>query len=262
MAIFRRELRAGFVSLCIWCGVVCAMTMLTMFLYPSFSGQMEAVSSIFAMMGPFTAALGMDILPMGSAIGFYGIETGTMLSVGGTMFAAFVGIAMLSKEEGGHTAEFLLTQPIRRKRVVLEKLSALLVLLLAFNAVALLTGWLCFAVIGEPLPFGNFALFHLMQLFLHIEVGCICFGLSAFSRRTQVGLGLGIALLLYFLSLIANMVDSAHFLRYITPFGYAEASTIFTKGAVDDVLVTIGAGVTVLSIGIALVKYSRKDIAA
>lgn len=262
MTLYKHEMRSGRISLLIWCGVVSAMTMLTMLLYPSFKDQMDSISSIFTMMGPFTAALGLDVLPLGSAIGFYGIETGTMLAVGGTMFAAFTGIGMLAKEEGGHTAEFLLTHPISRSRVVLEKLLAMASLLLVFNIISALIGWLCFVLIGEALTPCTFLLFHLTQFILHLEIGCICFGISAFARRTQIGVGLGIALLLYFLSLIINMVDSVSFLRYVTPFSYAEASGIFTNGTVDGVLLGIGCFVMAAFVAAGFLKYNRKDIAA
>lgn len=262
MTLCRHELRMNRTSLIIWCGVVCAMSVLTMLLYPTFKDQMGQLSSVMAMLGPFSAALGLDQLDMTTAIGFYGIEAGTMLAVGGAMFAAFTGIGMLAKEEGGHTAEFLLTQPISRMRVVLEKLAALTVLLVLFNAVCALVGWLCFVAIGETLPTGRFLLYHALQLMLHMEIACICFGLSAFARRTQIGLGLGIALLLYFLSLIINMVDAVDFLRYVSPFTYADATVVFTKGGVDGVLVAIGGAVTLAGIGAALWRYGRKDIAA
>lgn len=262
MTLLKHELRTNRLSLLIWSGIICAMTALTMLLYPMFKDQMGSLASIMSMLGPFSAALGMDQLDMSSAIGFYGIETGTMLAIGGTMFAAFTGIAMLSKEENGHTAEFLLTHPVSRARVVWQKLLALITLLIAFNIICIAAGVLCFWIIAEPLPMGDFLLFHLMQLALHIEIGCICFALSAFARRSQIGLGLGIALLLYFLSLLLNLVDAARFLRYITPFCYADASKIFTKHAVDGALVAIGGAVTVLSVVVALFAYSRKDITA
>lgn len=262
MTLLRHELKAGRLQVAIWSGTVSVMTLLTMLLYPSFRDQMDSVSKIFAMMGPFTAALGMDVLPLGTAVGFYGIENGTMLAIGGTMFAAFTGIAMLAKEEGGHTAEFLLTQPISREKVVVQKLLALALLLVMFNAVCALVGVLCFAAIGEALPRGTFLLFHALQLMLHLEIACVCFAISAFCRRAPIGLGLGIALLLYCVSLLTNAVDAIKGLRFLTPFSYADASMIFAKGATDPVLVAIGAVVTVGCALLAVVRYRGKDIAA
>lgn len=262
MTLFKHELRANALSVAIWSGILCSMTMLTMLLYPAFKSQTAALSSVFAMMGPFTAALGLDKLDFTTAAGFYGIETGTMLAVAGAMFAALTGIGMLAKEEGGHTAEFLLTLPISRARAVAEKLLALLALLVVFNVLCFAAGSLTFALIGEPLPLGRFSLFHLMQFLLHAEIGCVCFGLSAFARRVQIGVGLGLALLLYFISLIGNMVDSVGFLRYVTPFAYAEASDIFSGGRINSVYLAIGAAVTALGVAAALIRYDTKDIAA
>lgn len=263
MTLCKHELRSNRVSLLIWAGVVCAMTALTMLLFPSFKDQMGTISSVFAMMGPFTAALGLDVLDFSTAGGFYAVEAGTMLAVGGAMFAAFLGIGLLAKEEGGHTAEFLLTQPIPRVRVVAEKLLSMVIILCLFNIICALIGWLCFALIAEPLPAQAFVTFHALQLLMHIEIGCICFAFSAFAQRTQVGLGLGIAMLLYFLSLVANMVDSVAFLRYVTPFAYADASAIFSaKPGVDAGLILIGAAVSVVACATAFTRYTRKDIAA
>jgi len=262
MTLFRHELRINAPSVAIWSGMICFMTLLAMLLYPEFKDQTATLSSMLAMMGPFTAALGLDKLDFTTAAGFYGIESGTMLSVGGALFAALTGIGMLAKEEGGRTAEFLLTLPISRARAVAEKLLALLTLLIGFNIICFAAGWLSFPLIGEPAPLDRFALFHLMQLLLHLEIGCICFGLSAFARRAQIGSGLGLALLLYFFSLIANMVESARFLRYITPFAYAEASDIFTGGQINAVYLAIGITLTIVGAGAAFWRYCTKDITA
>lgn len=260
MTLFKHELRTNALSVTIWSSIICFMTMLTMLIYPEFKDQTATLSSMFAMMGPFTAALGLDKLDFTTAAGFYGIESGTMLSVGGALFAALTGIGLLAKEEGGRTAEFLLTLPISRVRAVAEKLLALFALLVGLNTVCFAVGWLSFSLIGEPLPLDRFALFHLMQFLLQMEIGCVCFGLSAFARRSQVGVGLGFALLLYFVSLITNMVDSVKFLRYVTPFSYAEASEIFTGGRINTVYLTIGMVLTVLGVGAAFWRYCTKDI--
>lgn len=262
MTLLKHELRTNRTSVLIWSGILCAMTALTMLLYPSFKDQMGTLSSVMSMLGPFSAALGLDQIDMSAAIGFYGVESGTMLTIGGTMFAAFTGIGLLSKEEGGHTAEFLLTLPIPRSRVVFDKLLALLVLLVFFNLVCAAVGLLCFLMIAEPVPMGRFLLFHGLQFLLHLEIGCVCFALSAFFRRAQTGLGLGIALLLYFLGLLINVVDATRFLRYVTPFAYADASAVLSGKLPDAALLLIGFGVMAASVGLSLWQYTRKNIEA
>lgn len=74
-----------------------------------------------------------------------------------------------------------------------------------------------FAFIGEELAIREFLLLHGAYTVLQLEIACICFGISAFIRRSGVGVGLGLAALLYFLNLFKNISSQAEFLKYITP---------------------------------------------
>ena len=48
---------------------------------------MDSVSDMFSSMGSFTAAFGMDKISFGNVMGFYGIECGNILGLGGAFFA-------------------------------------------------------------------------------------------------------------------------------------------------------------------------------
>ena len=67
---------------------------------------------------------------------------------------------------------------------------------------------------------------HLAYYLLQLELAGICFAISAFLRKGSAGIGLGIAAMMYFLNLIANIADVAEFLKYITPFGYCEGAEL------------------------------------
>lgn len=86
------------------------------------------------------------------------------------------------------------------------------------------------------------------------------FGISAFLRKGSAGAGLGIAAMMYFLNLIANIADVAELLKYITPFGYCDGADIVTNGRLDGGMVAIGAGIGIGGIMIAYLKYTKKDI--
>ena len=105
------------------------------------------------------------------------------------------------------------------------------------------------------------SLLHLAYLLLQTEIAAVCFGISAFLRHGGMGIGLGAAAVLYFLNLIANITDSAEFLRYITPFGYAEGSDIVTSVSLEWGLVALGLAYGAAGIAAAYMKYCRKDIA-
>ena len=58
------------------------------------------MSALFAGMGDFSAAFGLDRLGYGTIMGFYGIECGNILGLGGAFFAALTAMGLLDGEEG------------------------------------------------------------------------------------------------------------------------------------------------------------------
>ena len=115
-------------------------------------------------------------------------------------------------------------------------------------------------IIGEEIPWKEINLLHLAYYLLQIELAGICFGISAFLRKGSTGVGLGIAVIMYFMNLIANIAEVADFLKYITPFGYCEGADIVSNGCLDGTLIAIGLIFGTVGIVAAYWKYTRKDI--
>ena len=161
MTIYIHEWKQNQKSLWIWTLSVAVMNILCMMLYPQMRKQADSVSEMFSQMGGFSSAFGMDQVNFGDALGFFAIECGNILALGGVMFAALLGIGML----------------------------------------------------------------------------------------------------FYFLNLFGNISDQAEWVKYVTPFAYADASTIIAENALDTKLLCIGAGYLAVGVVIAFWHYSRKDIA-
>lgn len=260
MTLIKHELKQGKLSFFIWTAAIGLLLSVCVFLFPEMKGQMDGVSDMFASMGSFTEAFGMDRLNFGTLIGFYAVECGNVLGLGGAFFACLCAVGVLSKEEKNRTAEFLMTHPIKRSRIVTEKLVAVLIQITAMNLIIYALSVGSMAVIGETIPWKEINLLHLAYYLLQIELMGICFGVSAFMRKGSVGVGLGIAAIMYFLNLIANITKSAEFLKYITPFGYCEGADIIAEGSLDGKMVAVGMVFCVIGIASAYVGYIKKDI--
>ena len=129
------------------------------------------------------------------------------------------------------------------------------------NAVLLAVSLVCIAGIGEEIPFEELLRLHTAYLLMQAELACLCFGLSAVVIRGSAGAGLGIALMAYFLNLIANISEQAQCLRYVTPFAYAEGADILTDLALDGPLVALGMAYGLIGVAAAFWHYGKKDIA-
>lgn len=261
MVLIKHELKQGRNSLIIWTASIGFLLAICVFMFPEMKGEMDGISSMFASMGSFSEAFGMDKINFGTLTGFYSIECGNILGLGGAFFAALCSVSVLSKEEKEHTAEFLLTHPINRGRVVMEKLIAVMLQIIVMNVIVCALAICSIAIVGESVPWKEILLLHLAYFLLQAELVGICFGISAFLRKGSIGIGLGIAVLMYFLNLIANLADSAEFLKYITPFAFADGASIISDMSLDTGLVLIGMFYGLVGIVIAYLKYCKKDIA-
>lgn len=260
MILFNHELRQGRLTLLIWTAVIAFMLGICVLIYPEMKSQMSQISGMFADMGSFSAAFGMDKINFGEFIGFFGVECGNVLGLGGAFFAALLGISSLAKEEKEQTAEFLLTHPISRSKLVLEKLCAVIIQIVILNVIVIVVAILSMKIIGETWDAKTIAIMFLAYFILQLEITSVCFGISAFISRGGLGIGLGFAALCYFLNIIANLTEDARFLKYITPFGYTEGADIISNGSINVKYLFVGLILTGVGILAAFYKYTKKDI--
>ena len=260
MTLIRHELKRSWKSTTIWACAIGAFIVICLFMYPEMKSQTDSISSLFSSMGAFSSAFGLDILDYGSLKGFYGIECGNILGLGGALFAALAGIAALAGEEKEGTAEFLLTHPLSRTEIVTKKLIAVMIQITALNVVVYLLAVGSMAAVGEAVPWKEVSLLHLAFFLLQAEIACVCFGISACLWRGGIGIGLGLAIALYFINILANLTKGADVLKYLTPFGYADGSDIITHGAINGTRLLAGLGFAACGLVLAYIRYNRKDI--
>lgn len=260
MTLVKHEVKQGWKALAIWTAAIGFFIVICVFMYPEMKGEMEGVSDMFASMGAFSAAFGMDRLNFGTLIGFYAIECGNILGIGGAFFAAIIGVSALAKEEKERTAEYLLTHPVSRGSILTQKLIALVLQIVLMNAVIYLLSVSSIAMIGEEILWKELSLLHFSFFLVQLELAGICFGISAFLRRSGLGIGIGIAAIMYFLNIVANISESAEGLKYITPFGYADSAEIVAKVSLDGKMILCGMALMVAGILTAYWKYTKKDI--
>lgn len=260
MTLIRHELRQGRTTLIIWTAGIAFMLAVCIIIYPEMETQMGDVSTMFAEMGSFSAAFGMDRLNFGEFMGFFGVECGNILGLGGAFFAALSGISVLAKEEREHTAEFLLTHPVSRRKIAVLKLAAALLQIILLNGIVIAVTAVSVHAVKETPETRPFLLLFLSYFILQIEITCICFGISAFLSHGGQGIGLGMAALLYFLNIVANLTDKAEFLKYLTPFGYTESADIISEGCLNTKYLSVGLVFTALGIAAGIYRYCKKDI--
>ena len=260
MTIIKHELKQGRLAFIIWTAVICFFFVVAIIMYPQMKGEMDKMGEMFSSMGAFSDAFGMDKLDFGTLTGYYITECGNTLGLAGAFFAAVCAAGMLSKEEHNKTAEFLFTHPVGRCTVITQKLLSVFIQIIALNVFVFAASSLSVIAIGEKLPVKELLLVHTAYLIMQIEIAGISFGLSAVMRKGSAGAGIGIAAVMYFMNIIANITDKVSFLKYITAYGYCDGADIIADMNFDWVKIAIGMGLCLAGILSAYTHYVKKDI--
>jgi len=262
MILLLHEIKENRKSLLIWSltvGLICYGCIL---LYKSVAGQLAEVADLYANMGEMTKALGLDKVSLATLDGYYATEIALMFGLGAGMFAAMLGVNSLSKEEEGHTSEFLFTLPYQRKTILLWKYLSVLVLILAFNAIAVGLSFLGIWQLDMTFSYQSMLQYHLLALLMQLELASLGFLISAISSKKQTGLAMGLVLLTYSLDMMVRIVPDLDKLKYLSPYYYASGADVFSQ--VDlDILLLIKAGVVILaSLLFSVMILEKKDLKA
>ncbi len=262
MTLLKQEWKMNFKSLLIWtlCVGLCCSGCIMMF--ESLEESMAEMGQMFSELGDFSAAFGMDKVSIATLTGYYATEISIIFLLGGGMFAAMTGAVLLSKEEEGHTMEFLHTMPVSRNYIYVWKYMTLLLLIMVFNVVCIGLDVVAYVAIGEEITMAEFVEYHLLALIMQVEIGSICYLISAVCRRKQIGLALGLAVLFYLMDIMCNIVPDLEFLKYFTPYYYANAAQIYSGGDSRMGLMFLGLAVTVVVVILGGVVYHKRDMSA
>ncbi len=261
MKLFAQEFRMNFRTTLVWALCVGGMCLGCLALYGSLEESMGEMSDMFAQLGVFSEALGMDKVGIGTLEGYYAVEISILFSLGGALFAAMLGAGLVAKEEEGRTTEFLNVLPLSRGRILGEKYAGLITLLLFFHIICIVLILAGFLVVGKMPEGAYFARYHAMVFFMCLETGTICFGLSAAAAKKPVGAAVGLACVFYMMDLMCRVVPDLEKLKYITPFYYANAADIFAGEDFPAAAFGIGAAALVFALCLSFGVYRKKDLA-
>lgn len=260
--IYRHEIRCNLKTLLIWFLCVGGLGFACILLFSGMQEEMAQMADGFSSMGAFSDAFGMSTLSIGTLVGYYATEIGTIHGLGGSMFAAILATTMLSKEEDAHTSEFLFSLPVSRFKIVLAKWLAVMTHIIAFNLLCVALYAAGFFLVGEQLPTHEFLLYHSMQIMLHTQLAALCFCVSAFLKKNKLGLGLGIVMLFYAYDLMARIIPDLSDVMFLSPFSYANAADILSSGEVPAKAAVFGFCVLAGSIIVAFSRFLKRDLAA
>ncbi|MEI8083391.1 MAG: ABC transporter permease subunit [Actinomycetes bacterium] len=253
----RRALLIWSVSLVLLVGMYAAF-------YPSIKGD-AGYSDLIARMPEsmralFTAGGGGDL---GTGEGFLYMELlsfmGPMIILGYTISA---GTSVLAGEEAKRTFDLLLTAPVSRARVLLEKSAAVAVVTVVLMVVLGLAVQLEGAAVGMGLAPSRVAAAMLHLGLLGLEFGALAILIAAATGRLALSWAIpaAVAVLAYVLNGIAPLVSWLEPYRNLSPFYYYIGHDPIRSGVWLPGIAVMVISIAIM-IAVAIPLFRRRDIA-
>lgn len=267
MILYRQYARAERKTLL---GLAVALTLLCFFsvwIYVLFgqSGALDQVQRMIAdLPGPVQALFSKEF-PFTTLEGFQvNLFWRTEFPLIATAFTAIATVAIVSKEADQGTLSFLLSLPVTRTQVLLQRFAALLTgvaLLHALVAVMIPVALLSF---GFTPNWGGAALLALDAFLMQAAVAAILLALttllddSPIATTASLVLGLG----LFILSSILKEEGWQLAVRRLSPFHYYRPAETMAAGALPAGQTAVLIGIFIVATGLALWSFQRKQVSS
>ncbi len=264
MNIYRFELKSNIPSTLLWIGALGVTAILVMCFYPMLKSDLDTYMELIENFPPVMKAA-FDLSPEKflTPLGLYTYAF-TFISLFGAVQAMNLGVGILSKEEREKTADFLLTKPVTREKVLTAKVLASLTIFVVTNILFTALSAPAVAAFSESsFEAKKFALINLSLFFLQVIFFSIGLVISAAAKKIKAVLpvSLGFAFSFYAISAFAVTSEDDK-LRFITPFQYFKSSYIASEGRYEPEYALTGLFIAVAGTVISYVLYKRRDIAA
>jgi len=194
------------------------------------------------------------------------LRSETFSSLGPILFLVFAvgaGARAIAGEEEDGTLDLLLSTPIRRRQLLIDKIGAMVVTATALAAVLFVTLW----IVGPPfdltVPAIDLGAACLMLLLVGLAFGAIALAIGCATGHRGLALGItgGFGVFSFVINALAPSVDALGWLRPLSPFRwYLDPDPLVSGIAWTNVVVLLT--ITAAGYVIAWKTFDRRDLAA
>lgn len=263
--IFKHEFKIRINSIITWTVSTVAMVFVFFSFFSVFAEQAEMMQQVLEKFPKeLLVAFGMDNMNYYTVLGyisFYFLFVQLLLAIQ----AGNYGFGLVSIEETEMTADFLLTRPVSRAKILTSKLLASMAAMLVTDLFVWISIFSAISIFGEGKEYDSGTLFLLLfslvlfQLFF-FSVG-LMISLLVKRVRSVTPYSLGLAFGTYVLSAFSGVFGDVK-LEYLTPFKHFEPAYIVNNGTLNTPLVLINIAITVIALISGYWLYLHRDIHA
>ena len=259
--VFLTSVREQRRSLAWWVAGMGALNIVTMLFYPSFA-ELPEINEILEDAGPLLQAFVGDIEDFTSPEGFVDAELfAFMVPLLFIALGILGGSGAVAGEEERGTLDLLLSNPLNRWRVVVDKFAANMVVLVVL-AVGTWGGLVVGALaVSMDISLARMAEATVSAALLGAAFGTLALALGSWrgKRGAAAGIAAAAAVGSYLLNSFAPLVDAIEPLKNLSLFHYYSSARPLVNG-LDPAHALVLAAATLTLLAAALVMFERRDL--
>lgn len=265
MNVYLRELAAYRKSTLIWMAAMGALVFLFMAgMYPAFTADIAAAKELINGLPPAVkAAFGISIDTFFSVFGFYAYFL-SFATVAGAIQAMNIGTGVISKEFSGKTADFLISKPVRRWKIITAKLAAALTSVLLVSVTFGVVGYVAaLSASTEPFAAGTFFLLSLTLLLIQVffvALGAL-FAVALPKIKSVISVSLPVVFAFFIIGTLGDLVGNKE-VRYVTPFKFFDQVYIMNHAAIETRYLLLDAAFIAVFVIATYVIFQKKNVRA
>ncbi|PHQ37973.1 ABC transporter permease [Halorubrum persicum] len=178
------------------------------------------------------------------------------------LYFAYVGGGVVARDVETERMDLLLSLPVTRSRLLVEKFAALLVPMVAVNALGGPIIYLFVVAAGETIPLDHLLLTHLLSVpFLLVCAGIgLAFSVAADRAAIAERGAVGTVFALYLVESVVGGAEGYDWIQYLSPTQYYDPTPILIDGSFEpiDSAILLVAVVGLLLLSQAL--FERRDV--
>ena len=263
MNIFLHELKAYRKSVIIWTSSMTALAVMYTLIFISIGNDIEDFKVFLNNMPDvMKKAFNIYIESISTLVGFYSFVF-TFIVLCGAIQAMNIGIAIISKEVRDKTADFLMTKPVSRNRIITFKLLAALSTLAITNIIYLGLTIAAIVFFVQAFSLKLFLMISVTMFFIQLMFTALGIIVSVILGKIKsvISISLSTVFGFYIIGSLGSFLGEER-VRYLSPFRYFDSAYIIKNAAYEGSFVIVGIIFIVAAIAGSYLVYLKKDIHA
>ncbi len=262
--MIKRELKVNFKSFIIWLLVLLIMFLVVYLIYPYIVTD-ETMKSMDELMKIFPEevlkAFNMDVSSISSAYGWMKTEGFTFVLLIAGFYSSILGANILLKEESEHTIEYLGALPIKRSKILTNKIIASIIYIVSLILILGVFNYVALSITGD-FEHKQFILLSITPILIALPLFAINLYISTHMHKTKktIGLSLGMVFIFYVINILSELSKKVEGLKYFSIYTLADIRNVIIDVKINPIMVIISIVITILFIIGSYIRYNKKEL--